>query len=816
MLYPRVLLICLAIVFLSFFSIKTFSNASNTIQFKSALIYNLMRHVHWPNEKAFKSITIGFIGNDLALFNELQRAARFVKIKNASVNVMKVNPKDFDAFAFELLYIGKNQSHLVAKVASYARQTNTLLVTEESTAQRDFMINIYPYKNKYKFEVNSSNIVFEKLSLDKDILLLGGSELDVAKLLRRSEDSLQQARIEIEKNKQVLTNQKNKIGQFQADLSRLKKTTDKQKQVSNSLQQKLSKQSNQLKGKNSKLAILTTKLSEFDQKLVSNQITLDQQQAVIQQASSELTSKEEQLALSQKKIQQVNQDIKNHSNILAEQKKSITKQHAEILEKDHQINFQENLIFIVLSIFIVFILMTAFIYFSYRSKKRLKENLLDSHEHIHIIGHLGMKITACLNFEQAMETLYEHVQSLMDTTIFGIGLYNKEKQTIDYTVAYERGIKYKPYSRSIANKSQFAVYCVEQKKNVFINDVEHEYQQYISSYKKDLNMDCLEDKSLSINPKSLLYIPIIHQNEVKGVISVQSINKNAYSQMHMDLLTTLAAYTSVALENATAHEKIKNAQQHIVMQEKMASLGLLTAGVAHEINNPTNFTRLSAQNLRVDLIAFQDLLIELAGDDITDELNELFERQFKGLLSKLAIILDGTERIHNTVQDLSSFTRQDSGEKSVVSLKQAINSTVRLVRFKYKDRIKFSNHFLNEPNLDCWPALINQVLMNLLVNACDAICLKQKHEPQLNGLVEITLWHDEEKAYIKFVDNGCGMSVEVQQKAFELYFTTKAIGEGTGFGLAISTGIIKKHQGEISLTSTLGEGSCFTISLPYL
>ena len=803
------LLSYLLIACLSFVPVQAFSDASNTIQFKSALIYNLMRHVHWSNEQELQSIRLGFIGNDLALFNELQRAASFIKVKNLSVKVVKISPENFDAFAIELLYIGKSKSHLVAKISSYVRQTNTLLVTEESTAQRDFMINIYPEQHKYKFEVNSSNIIFEKLSLDKNILLLGGTELDVAKLLRRSEDSLQQARVEIEKNQQVLTKQQQQVSQYQAELKRLMSTTGKQQQVSNSLKQKLNEQNTKLKGQSSKLAILTNKVTQFDQSLVSKQIKLEQQQQVIEQANNELS-------VSQKKRQQLKQDIARGSNILAAQKRAIAQQHEKMLEKDHQINSQENLIAIVLSVLAVFILMTAFIYFSYRSKKRLQENLLDSYEHIHTIGHLGMKITASLNFEQAMETLYEHVQNLMDTTIFGIGLYNKEQQSIEYTVAYERGIKYKPYSRSIVNKSQFAVYCLENKKNVFINDVEHEYQKYISSYKKDLNMDCLEDKSLSINPKSLLYIPIIHQNEVKGVISVQSINKNAYSQMHMDLLTTLAAYTSVALENATAHEKIKNAQQHIVMQEKMASLGLLTAGVAHEINNPTNFTRLSAQNLRVDLLTFKALLIELAGEDITAELHELFNQQFKQLLSKLSIILDGTERIQNTVQDLSNFTRQDSGEKSVVSLKQAINSTIRLVRFKYNDRIKFSCSSLDEPNLDCWPALINQVLMNLLVNACDAICLRQKHEPLLKGQVDITLWHDEEQVYIKFIDNGCGMSVEVQQKAFELYFTTKDIGEGTGFGLAISFGIIKKHQGDIRLESTLGEGSCFTISLPYL
>lgn len=805
--------ILLIIIFL--LPTQLLSKPNEPVQLKSALIYNLLRYVHWPQEESIQFYTIAVIGDDKALLSELVRASKFVKVNDAQVKVIKVQAEGFDANAIQLLFIAKNKSHLVPEISTSIRQTDTLVVTDESPHQQDFMINLYPEKNKYKFEVNSSNIIFEGLTLHKDILLLGGTQLDVAKLLRSSEDSLLKAKLEVLTNEKILTEQQIKIDQYQDNLAKLQLVTTQYQEDSSKLKAKLKAQTDEFKTQQQKLHSLTEKSTDITKQLANSKRSLSDKKNAFDKINKELNVKANMLSQNKKQMTELKDSIAEHSAILDKQKRAISSHQEEIDQKNNQISFHQYLLTAVASVLVLFIIMSVIIYFSYQSKKKVKENLLHSYKNIKIIGQLGIDITACLDFNEAMEALYGHVQNLMDTNVFAIGLLNEENQSIDYNFAYGNGVQYKPYRRLLKDKNQFGVYCIDKKKSIFINDVENEYQEYFANYHPQQHAPLNEKEINHVTPVSLLYIPIISQNKVKGVISVQSDRRFAFSQTDLDLLQTLAAYTSVALDNSQNHEKIKQAQEHIVMQEKMASLGLLTAGVAHEINNPTNFTRLSAQNLQVDLKEFKALLIELAGEPIDVEVKTLFDDKFTNLYEKLAIILDGTQRIKDTVQDLRSFTRQDSSEKCVVKLSETLDSTIRLVRSKYKKTIEISHEFTDDPSLDCRPALLNQVFMNIIVNGCDAIYERQLQDTALKGQIKISLTTNKQYIVIKFEDNGAGMSDETQQQLFEPFYTTKEMGEGTGLGLAISYGIIKKHKGEITISSILGEGSCFTISLPY-
>jgi signal transduction histidine kinase len=279
------------------------------------------------------------------------------------------------------------------------------------------------------------------------------------------------------------------------------------------------------------------------------------------------------------------------------------------------------------------------------------------------------------------------------------------------------------------------------------------------------------------------------------------------------MLTTLASYAAIALDNADTFLQLQSAQQQLVFQEKMVSLGTLTAGVAHEINNPANFAHLGVFNLNAELVKFHKFLIELAGDDAPPALMASLNQRILVLKEHLATITEGTTRIRDLVKDLRTFSRLDEAEWKAVSIIDSLRATINLVRTQYATIAEIQCQFDANPVLDCWPAQLNQVFMNLIVNACQAIASRQECTPLIGKLL-IRSWQEQGWLVMEFEDNGGGMSSEVQAHIFEPFFTTKTVGEGTGLGLSISFGIIEKHHGSIQVRSIEGEGTCFTLRLP--
>jgi signal transduction histidine kinase len=245
----------------------------------------------------------------------------------------------------------------------------------------------------------------------------------------------------------------------------------------------------------------------------------------------------------------------------------------------------------------------------------------------------------------------------------------------------------------------------------------------------------------------------------------------------------------------------------------MASLGTLTAGVAHEINNPANFAHIGTFNLKSELQQFHEFLIHLAGDDAPAPLIASLNQRILVLNEHLATITEGTTRIRDLVKDLRTFSRLDEAEWKAVSIIDSLRATINLVRTQYATITQINCQLDANPVLDCCPAQLNQVFMNLIVNACQAIAERQQRSPT-PGKLNIRSWQEQNWLVLEFEDNGGGMSEEVQAHIFEPFFTTKTVGEGTGLGLSISFGIIEKHRGQIQVRSTEGEGTCFTLRLP--
>ncbi|MBC7923575.1 MAG: hypothetical protein H7Z75_21065 [Ferruginibacter sp.] len=271
-----------------------------------------------------------------------------------------------------------------------------------------------------------------------------------------------------------------------------------------------------------------------------------------------------------------------------------------------------------------------------------------------------------------------------------------------------------------------------------------------------------------------------------------------------------------ALEATLDH--LRTTQGQLMEAEKMASLGLLTAGVAHEINNPINFVSANVAPLQrniadlLSLLARYDHIVEKAAlQDTFAEVavlkNELDYRLLVDEIHQLlAGIEEGSRRTAEIVKGLRNFSRPDENEKKPVDINQSIESTILVLGSELKDRIRLVKELGEVRQVMGYAGKLNQVFMNIIANAYQAI-------PD-RGEIRIRTFMRHDRVCIAIGDDGKGMTEEVRKRIFEPFFTTKEIGKGTGLGLSISYGIIREHQGSVSVESEPGRGTTFTISLP--
>ncbi|WP_285055787.1 sensor histidine kinase [Pedobacter ginsengisoli] len=284
-----------------------------------------------------------------------------------------------------------------------------------------------------------------------------------------------------------------------------------------------------------------------------------------------------------------------------------------------------------------------------------------------------------------------------------------------------------------------------------------------------------------------------------------------------------------ALENAnltlnTALVDLKEAQSQLVNSEKMAGLGQLTAGIAHEINNPINFVTSNIKPLELDINDL-DAVINLYEDldfskNIEPQVAEInaFKKQIDlpfvrdEIKSLLAGIGEGAKRTAEIIRSLKNFSRLDENDTKPVDIAEGLDSSLVLIKSTFPSNLKIIKDYKPIPEVECMPGKINQVFMNLLTNAIHAI--KAKEIQNEEEFILLKIWQEDNFAKISIRDSGTGMPEAVKQKIFEPFFTTKDVGEGTGLGLSIAFRIIESHNGSIDVITNLGEGTEFIINLP--
>jgi signal transduction histidine kinase len=255
-----------------------------------------------------------------------------------------------------------------------------------------------------------------------------------------------------------------------------------------------------------------------------------------------------------------------------------------------------------------------------------------------------------------------------------------------------------------------------------------------------------------------------------------------------------AQLESANRELAEAYTELKTAEVQLVHAEKMASLGRLVAGVAHEINNPVSFIATSVAPLRKRLA---EAATEAPADvvPLRKEAEEIAD-----------VMARGAERTAAIVRDLRSFSRLGEAKRKPADLHEGLEVSLRLLDSRWKGRVTVHRDYGEMPLVECDPGQLNQVFMNVLANACDAT--------PATGNIWIATRREGDEAVVTVRDDGAGMTPEVREHVFAPFFTTKDVGGGTGLGLAISHGVVTAHGGRIEVESAPGSGATFRIVLP--
>ncbi len=446
--------------------------------------------------------------------------------------------------------------------------------------------------------------------------------------------------------------------------------------------------------------------------------------------------------------------------------------------------------------------------------ERQKENVELAHRNISVLSEIGREMTATLDMETIMSLVYRHVHHLMDARIFGIGFYREDIGVIEFPFAMDQGVRAGYFTRELDDPDQFAVWCLTHRREVFINDLANEFDNYIAQAGIAKVMRVRRgDGAPPSMPVSMMYVPLTVKDRMMGVLCVQSVEKNAYRRVHLDMLRTLAAHAAVALDNARAYRELEETQAQLVEQERLVRLAKQKA--EDGTRQKSEFLANMSHEMRTPLAGVIGMLGFALRDKMLQESTR--EQILRGQANAQSLL--------TIINDLLDFSKIEAGKLTIENIDFALASTVENVVSLFEEQaaahsVAFSIDLAGDlpPFVVGDPTRLRQVLVNLVGNA-----FKFTKEGEVRLIVSRMGEPRPDEPNINLIrfsvtDTGIGIAPDALERLFQKFeqadtSTTRRYG-GTGLGLAICRQLVDLMGGRISVDSAEGEGSTFHVVLP--
>ncbi len=818
-----------------------FNQEVSEAKIKAALIINFAQNIQWPNESKIPSYLIGLIDQDSSVYKELLIVRSKQTIKGKPFDVVFVDQQTFYS-NFNIIYFSEQADKALSNFYRTFNEIGALIITDRSKDRLLTMVNIVynPTKSTFSYEINKENLDASGFVVNPKILVYGGNYVDLKELYIQTYEQL---RVESER-----------IEQYKQELEKIGKERDDYQSEIQELNRKILDLALNIKKSEDEYADLTSRLQVKDSVLSVRTIELQSKINESKELQGLIKSQLKAIGDATGKLDSLDLEIENKQQDLYEKQIRIDKQNEEIGNKELIILKQQKRFLFSVLILLGLALSLIFAYWSYSIKKRLNvklERLVEertnelqvSREHfVNLFENSPVAM-----FELDLSDLKVYVDSIVKSLNFD-DLNNDHQELILKGIELIRIVS--------LNQSGIDLFKFKNKQDAFLNYGKTYNAQSLASFKMVFESifnnrlshayegvrQTVDGDILYVHLKWLV-LPGFEENYKRVLLSISDITAlknyqkelnrhkdhleeivlertNEVIKLNADLLITNEELQQRTQELSQIIERLNETQDQLIQSEKMASLGMLTAGIAHEINNPVNFISGSYQALQSLLDDFWGILNnyhQVISQQLSKELLVRLELEqnlnpretydsMKLLLSNIEV---GINRTTEIIRSLMAFSRSSGQDFSDYDIRKGVKDVLVILKAKYVGRISIVEEYdPNLPLINCNASGISQVIMNLVSNAIDAIASQ--------GEVRISVNYNKETDEVLIVvnDSGSGIPDDIVDKIFDPFFTTKEVGAGTGLGLYISYNMVKAHDGIIFVDSELGIGTTFTVRLP--
>ena len=751
---------------------------------KGAYLYNFIKHIEWQNELPLREFVIGIYGKDISLYKELQNSLPGKTVRKKSIKVVRIS-KIEQMDRIHLLYVPDSICEDLQDIAIKLGGTNTLLVTEGCDNRQWIMINLTQIDgNRLKFTVNKSNILYEKLQMKKDLLLLGGTELDVAELYKEAESAVYTTKQELQKTQMQLRERSTELRRQQAIIGDQKRNMEIQNQEIQQQQSRIQQHEDRMVEqkqliieRNEQLKQLEndygarellwkTKFNKLENALLELESTYVEQESKLKSLKSEYHKNQQQLATGKAELEKGKKDalelkvrIDSYSAILAAKQEEIVKHEAALERQHHDLNrqmmiirSQKSALIISLVALLAVIAMIFFIFRAYRIKKDANVELANKNDEL-----------------------------------------KKNRNEIQEQTGKIRSQAEQVHKQNLELEE----------KNLKITAANSEIRDALQKLKETQNELVQREKMAALGQ---LVAGVAHEiNTPLGTIRSSNDNgAEALDQSLQQLPKLFQCLSSkeeqnfmILLERSLLYDKLMPAKEKRKAKQKLIQ-NLISSGISKPDSIAETLVDIDIYD---DIEIFVELFKNRNVDLILDSAYNVSRLRRNNKNIKMAV-----DRAAKVVFALKTYAHYDrSGEKISAEIIDGIENVLVLYHNQLKCGIELVKEFNKVPPTLCYPDELIQVWTNLIHNALQAMDNKGVLKIAtilLNGYVVVTI-----------TDSGKGIPQETKEKIFEPFFTTKSAGEGSGLGLDICKKIIDNHDGKIEVESRPGKTK-FSVYLP--